>query len=163
MLNMDSVYREYAEFIYKFLMSLCYEEDLAEELTQETFYQAVRCCNRYDGTCKVSTWLCQIAKHLWCKEVERRKKKGTSQLSEDILSQNKSIEDELTLKEEKMELFRRVHILDEISKEIVLLRVTGAFSFKEIGEIFGKNENWARVTYYRAKQKIVKGGKEYEM
>lgn len=163
MLNMDSVYREYAEFVYKFLMSLCYEENLAEELTQETFYQAVRCSNRYDGTCKVSTWLCQIAKNLWCKEVERRKKKGTSQLPEDILSQNKSIENELILKEEKMELFRRVHILDDISKEIVLLRVTGAFSFKEIGEIFGKNENWARVTYYRAKQKIVKGGKEYEM
>lgn len=163
MLDMDAVYREYATVVYKFLISFCYEEDLAEELTQETFYQAVRCADRYDGTCKVSTWLCQIAKHLWYREMERRKKKGTSQLTEDVLSQNTSIEDDLLLKEEKMELFRKVHILDEISKEIVLLRVTGAFSFKEIGEIFGKNENWARVTYYRAKQKIVKGGNEYEM
>lgn len=163
MLDMDAVYREYAIVVYKFLLSFCYEEDLAEELTQETFYQAVRCADRYDGTCKVSTWLCQIAKHLWYREVERRKKKGTSKLTENILSQNKSVEDDLILQEEKMELFRKVHILDEISKEIVLLRVTGAFSFKEIGEIFGKNENWARVTYYRAKQKIVKGGNEYEM
>lgn len=154
MLNMESVYKEYAVVVYKFLMSLCYEEDLAEELTQETFYQAVRSVERYDGSCKVSTWLCQIAKHLWYREVERRKKKGTSQLTEDLLSKDQSVEEGLTLKEEKMELFRKVHVLDEISKEIVLLRVTGAFSFKEIGEIFGKNENWARVTYYRAKQKL---------
>lgn len=154
MLNMESVYKEYAVVVYKFLMSLCYEEDLAEELTQETFYQAVRSVERYDGSCKVSTWLCQIAKHLWYREVERRKKKGTSQLTEDLLSKDQSVEEGLALKEEKMELFRKVHVLDEISKEIVLLRVTGAFSFKEIGEIFGKNENWARVTYYRAKQKL---------
>ena len=64
MLDMDSVYREYVTVVYKFLLSLCYEEDMAEELTQETFYQAVRSANRYDGSCKVSTWLCQIAKHL---------------------------------------------------------------------------------------------------
>lgn len=163
MLDMESVYKEYAVVVYKFLMSLCYEEDLAEELTQETFYQAVQSSQRYDGSCKISTWLCQIAKHLWYREVERRKKKRTSPLTEDVLSKNKLMEDDLLLKEEKMELFRKVHVLDEVSKEIVLLRVTGAFSFREIGEIFGKNENWARVTYYRAKQKIMKGGEDYEM
>ena len=81
MLDMDSVYREYVTVVYKFLLSLCYEEDMAEELTQETFYQAVRSANRYDGSCKVSTWLCQIAKHLWYQEVEHRKKKGTSPTS----------------------------------------------------------------------------------
>lgn len=163
MLDMESVYKEYAVVVYKFLMSLCYEENLAEELTQETFYQAVQSSQRYDGSCKISTWLCQIAKHLWYREVERRKKKRTSPLTEDVLSKNKLMEDDLLLKEEKMELFRKVHVLDEVSKEIVLLRVTGAFSFREIGEIFGKNENWARVTYYRAKQKIMKGGEDYEM
>lgn len=163
MLNMDSVYREYARFVYKYLLSLCYEEDMAEELTQETFYQAVRCADKYDGSCKVSTWLCQIAKHMWYREIERRKKKGAGRLTEDLQSKEKPLEDSLSLKEEKMELFRKVHILDETAKEVVLLRVTGAFSFKEIGELFGKNENWARVTYYRAKQKIVKGGETYEM
>lgn len=70
---MDAAYREYAVMVYKFLLSLCYEEELAEELTQETFYQAVRSVDRYDGSCKVSTWLCQIAKHLWYREMERRK------------------------------------------------------------------------------------------
>lgn len=149
--------------VYKFLLSLCYEEELAEELTQETFYQAVRSVDRYDGSCKVSTWLCQIAKHLWYQEMERRKRKGTSELTADMESLEKPVEEQLIVKEEKMELFRKVHVLDEISKEIVLLRVTGAFSFKEIAELFGKNENWARVTYYRAKQKLLKGGEKNEM
>ena len=149
--------------VYKFLLSLCYEEELAEELTQETFYQAVRSVDRYDGSCKVSTWLCQIAKHLWYREMERRKRKGTSELPADMESLEKPVEEQLLVKEEKMELFRKVHVLDEISKEIVLLRVTGAFSFKEIAELFGKNENWARVTYYRAKQKLLKGGEKNEM
>lgn len=163
MFEMDAAYREYAVMVYKFLLSLCYEEELAEELTQETFYQAVRSVDRYDGSCKVSTWLCQIAKHLWYREMERRKRKGTSELTADMESLEKPVEEQLTLKEEKMELFRKVHVLDEISKEIVLLRVTGEFSFKEIAELFGKNENWARVTYYRAKQKILKGGEKNEM
>lgn len=163
MFEMDAAYREYAVMVYKFLLSLCYEEELAEKLTQETFYQAVRSVDRYDGSCKVSTWLCQIAKHLWYREMERRKRKGTSELTADMESLEKPVEEQLTLKEEKMELFRKVHVLDEISKEIVLLRVTGAFSFKEIAELFGKNENWARVTYYRAKQKILKGGEKNEM
>ena len=73
MLDMDEAYREYAQMVYKFLLSLCYEEEMAEELTQETFYQAVRTSKKYDGSCKVSTWLCQIAKHLWYREIERRK------------------------------------------------------------------------------------------
>lgn len=163
MFDMDAAYREYAVMVYKFLLSLCYEEALAEELTQETFYQAVRSVDRYDGSCKVSTWLCQIAKHLWYREMERRKRKGTSELTADMESLEKPVEEQLLVKEEKMELFRKVHVLDEISKEIVLLRVTGAFSFKKIAELFGKNENWARVTYYRAKQKILKGGEKNEM
>lgn len=163
MFDMDAAYREYAVMVYKFLLSLCYEEELAEELTQETFYQAVRSMDRYDGSCKVSTWLCQIAKHLWYREMERRKRKGTNELTADMESLEKPVEEQLMVKEEKMELFRKVHVLDEISKEIVLLRVTGAFSFKEIAELFGKNENWARVTYYRAKQKLLKGGEKNEM
>lgn len=157
MLDMDVIYREYADSIFRFLMTLCGEACTAEELTQETFYQAVKSAHKYDGTCKVSTWLCQIAKHLWYRELDKRKRKGTSMLEESMLSDKAGPEDELCIREEKMDVFKKVHILDETAKEVVLLRITGAFSFQEIGEIFGKNENWARVTFYRAKQKIVKG------
>ena len=157
MLDMDVIYREYADSVFRFLMTLCREECTAEELTQETFYRAVRSAHKYDGTCKVSTWLCQIAKHLWYQELDKRKRKGTSMLEESMVPDKAGPEDELGIREEKMDVFKKVHILDETAKEVVLLRITGAFSFKEIGEIFGKNENWARVTFYRAKQKIVKG------
>ena len=163
MLNMDSVYREYAEFVYKYLLSLCGESDTAEELTQETFYQAVRSCGRYNATCKVSTWLCQIAKHLWYRELEKRKKKGTRVLTDEmrgIHSETKTPDEEYILREDKIKLFKKVHILDDTAKEVVLLRITGAFSFKEIGEVFDKSENWARVTYFRARQKIMEGWDE---
>lgn len=157
MMDMDAIYKEYADVVFKYLMTLCFHEETAQELTQETFYQAVRSSGKYDGSCKVSTWLCQIAKHLWYQEVDRRKRKGTSELKEDLASSGADLSDQICLKEEKMELFRKVHILDETAKEVVLLRLTGAFSFREIGDIFGRNENWARVTFYRAKQKLVKG------
>ena len=83
--------------------------------------------------------------------------KGTSELNEKLASSGADLSETVSIREEKMELFRKVHILDETAKEVVLLRLTGAFSFREIGDIFGKNENWARVTFYRAKQKLVKG------
>ena len=83
--------------------------------------------------------------------------KGTSELNEKLASSGADLSETVSIREEKMELFRKVHILDETAKAVVLLRLTGAFSFREIGDIFGKNENWARVTFYRAKQKLVKG------
>lgn len=161
MLDMDAAYKDYANYVFKFLMTLCMEEHTAEELTQETFYQAVRTANKYDGSCKISTWLCQIAKHLWYQELDRRKKKQAEPLSEltaaeSFPSDGPTPEQALSIKNEKMALFRRVHLLSDIEKEVVLLRLTGAFSFKEIGDIVEKTENWARVTFYRAKQKISK-------
>lgn len=157
MLDKDKIYGEYAELVFKYLLSLCRDEDTAEELTQETFYRAVKSAKRYDGTCKVSTWLCQIAKHVWYQEIDKRKRKKTEVLSDTLLSKQSDLEESFCITEEKMQLMKDIHSLDEASKEVVLLRITGAFSFREIGEVCGKNENWARVTFYRAKQKIMKG------
>ena len=95
MMDMDSIYREQANAVFKYLMTLCYEEDTAQELTQETFYQAVKSADKYNGSCKVSTWLCQIAKHLWYQELDRRKRKGTSQLDENLVSPKAALEEEL--------------------------------------------------------------------
>jgi len=157
MFDRDDIYKDNVQIVFKFLISLCNDADTAEELTQETFYRAIKSASRYDGTCKVSTWLCQIAKHLWYQEIDKRKRKGTTSLDDNIVSDKSGPEEELFLKTEKMQLIKAVHILDGTAKEVVLLRITGAFSFKEIGEVFNKNESWARVTFYRAKQKIVKG------
>lgn len=163
MLDLEIIYKEYAELVFKYLYTLCRNKDIAEELMQETFYQAVRSAHRYDGKCKISTWLCQIAKHLWYQELERKSKKETTELNEEIVSNSISVEDKILLQENMLELYKLIHLLDNTSKEVFLLRISGELSFRSIGEIFNKNENWARVTFYRAKQKVMKGWENYEM
>lgn len=68
-----------------------------------------------------------------------------------------SIENNYLLNVEKVELFRMLHHLDITTREVMYLRLTGELSFAEIGSIMGKTENWARVTFYRGKQKLMKG------
>lgn len=162
-MDLDETYRRYAEMVFKYCYTLCRDEHTAEELTQETFYQAVRSCHRYDGSCRVSTWLCQIAKHLWYREAEKRKRKETVPLEEEFASGDPSAEEQALQRESIVRLYRRAHGLTEPAREVFLLRVSGELSFREIGEIFGRTENWARVTYYRAKQKVTEGWENDEM
>ena len=154
--NWEAIYKEESHLVDRYLLSLCHEEGVAEELTQETFYQAVRSAKNFDGSCRLSTWLCQIAKHLWYQELDRRRRRACVALTEDVVSAELGPEEQSALQSEKMQLMKRIHILEETAKEVVLLRLTGALSFREIGEIFGRSENWARVTFYRAKQKLTK-------
>lgn len=164
MLDMDETYRKYSRYVFKYLMTLCLEEYTAEELTQETFYQAVRKAHTFNGSCNVSTWLCQIAKHLWYQELSRRNHFGQNSTDKERPSEV-SPPDELTdMRETKIQIFQKIHLLSDPEREVMLLRLTGAFSFKEIGEVMGRSENWARVTFFRSKQKIMKGtGENDEM
>lgn len=146
-------FEEYGMFVFKYLMTLCGNEELAEELTQETFYRAIRSSGKFDGSCKVSTWLCQIAKHIWYQELDRGRRKKEEPLQE--TGAGNGLETDYCRKEQTMEIMKAVHVLEENAKEVFLLRITGGFSFKEIGEICERNENWARVTFYRAKQKVI--------
>ena len=132
--NMEEIYQAHARTVYKFLLSQCHDADLAEELTQETFYQAVRSIDRFNGSCKVSVWLCQIAKHLWYQHL--RKRKPEEPLPEDGLPGP--------------------------SAEEVYLRAFGGLSFREIGDVLGRTETWARVTFYRGKEALRKGGADHE-
>lgn len=153
MQSMDEIYQKYAQMVYRYLLSMTYNHDLAEELTQETFYQAIRSLERYDGSCKISTWLCAIAKNQLM--VYRRKhpaeqeldvvEKGTASTEKDVIESLSHIE-----------LLKKLHTCPEPFREILYLRIFGNLSFKEIGEVFGKTENWARVTYYRGKEKLRK-------
>ena len=162
MQSFEDVYRIYFKRIYAFLYKLTGDAYISEEMAQETFYQALRSCERFDGSCKVSTWLCQIAKHLWYRELERRKKTSVP-LEEDLPALDPTAEEQLQSRETVMELFRRAHALGADAREVFLLRLTGELSFREIGEIFGRSENWARVTYYRAKQKVTEGWDDHEV
>ena len=155
--DMDAVYRAHAQTVYKFLLAQCHDPDLAEELTQETFYQAVRSIDRFDGSCRLSVWLCQIAKHLWYQHLRKHQRgpvpmEGTPELAAP------SVEDGLLEQEGRLTLLRQIHQLPELQREVVYLRAFGNLSFQEIGDVLGKTENWARVTFYRSKEKLRNGG-----
>ncbi|MGG2028021.1 sigma-70 family RNA polymerase sigma factor [Gottfriedia sp. S16(2024)] len=155
--DLNEIYNNYAEVVFKYLMCLCHDADLSEELTQETFYQAVRSIDSYNGGCKMSVWLCQIAKHSYYKYLEKNKKQRKEIYQENSI--HTSPETELINSEDKVALYRIIHLLEEPYKEVLLLRILGGLSYKEIGEIQMKNENWARVTFYRAKIKLRERGK----
>ncbi len=153
------LYKEHAKSVFKYLNSITYDADLAEELTQETFYRALYSLDTYNGSCKVSVWLCQIAKHIWYQELEKRNKSNVTVINENLPSSDMLIDENMILSEEKLKLFSAIHALDEQMREVMYLRLSGEFNFREIGQILGKDETWARVTFYRAKQKIIKGVK----
>lgn len=150
---MEEIYKSYAMTVYKYLLSMTHDEDLSEELTQETFYQAIRTSDRFDESCKVSTWLCAIAKNVLF--TYRRKHPVTEEMDE-TLPAGASTENEALGNLGRMEVLRLLHGLPEPGREVMYLRVFGGLSFAEIGEVHGKSENWARVTFYRAKEKLRK-------
>ena len=148
----EEIYKMYSRKVFLFLLSKTNNEDIAEELTQETFFQAVQCIDKFKGNSSILTWLCGIAKNVWLKDLRKRQK-------------TVSIEDnipEITNKEhmdvqwEQKEILQLIHGMDEPVREVMYLRLISNLTFAEIGEIIGKTENWTRVTFYREKQKIVK-------
>ena len=156
MQNMEKIYEEYFETVNKYLFCLTRNYDIAEELTQETFYRAVKKIGTYRGNCKISVWLCQIAKNLWYDQCMKNKKIVNKDF--DLLEiETQNIEDEVISNQEKIILYKRMQKLDEKTREVIYLRITGELSFKEIGDILNKSENWARVTFYRGKQKLKEG------
>lgn len=156
MQNMEEIYKQYSNTVYKYLFCLTHSEDISEDLTQETFAIAVKEINKFKGNCKISVWLCQIAKHLWYKKLKKEKKEKNvsfEELESEII-EIESTEETICKQEENLKLFKNIQKLDNVSKEIIYLRMFGNLNFIEIGEILGKTANWARVTFYRAKQKI---------
>lgn len=159
--DMEQIYQQHAQTVYKFLLSQTHGQDLAEELTQETFYQAVRSIGRFDGSCKVSVWLCQIAKHLWYHHLRKHRREGP--MPEDIPEvPAPSAEAGLLEREGRLDLLRQIHTLPPDAREVVYLRAFGGLSFREIGDVLGKTETWARVTFYRSKEKLRNGGVSHE-
>ena len=132
--DMSEIYQRHAQTVYKFLLSQTRDEELAEELTQETFYQAVRSIHRFDGGCKVSVWLCQIAKHLWYQHLRKRRRDPPVPAEELPEAPGPSAEEGVLEREGRMDLLRLVHGLPETQKEVVYLRAFGGLSFRERSE-----------------------------
>lgn len=155
MQNMEKLYNEYFNVVYKYLLCLTHDSNFSEELTQETFCKALEKIYTFRGECKISVWLCQIAKNLLINEQNKRKR-IINNTNEKMfqLEENKQLEDAIILKDDKINLYKKMQQLDTISREVVHLRITGELSFKEIGDILGKSEGWSRVTFYRARKKL---------
>lgn len=152
---MDEIFQQNAKIVYHFLYSICMDETLAEDLTQETFLKAIESIQRFDGSCKISTWLCQIAKHLLYQHWTRCKNYSFVEL-EESLDAGSDTERQAISRVELSDIWDKVMSLPEKMKQVVELRILSDFSFKEIGKMLGKSENWARVTFYRAKLILIK-------
>ena len=148
----EEQYAKSAQKVYRFLLRLCRDPDLAEEITQETFVRAYIHLDDFKGSCSFETWLCSIARNIFFDEISR-KKKFTSM--EETLQEDDpfdGIEDRSTA----VSIYSCLHKLQEPYKEVFVLRVLGELSFKEIAAIHNKTESWAKMTFYRAKVQIVK-------
>lgn len=150
MTEFEEVYRLYFRDVYRYCLALCRDEETAEEVTQETFFKALNAIDQFDGRCRLYVWLCQIAKNTY---FSMQSKKRSDGLEADIPS-GESLEERLLTKESAFEIHRVLHRLEEPYKEVFSLRTFGELPFKQIGELFGKTESWARVTYHRARLKI---------
>lgn len=168
---MEELYRQNAKIVYYFLYKRCHNRQLAEDLTQETFLQAYKSMERFDGSCKISVWLCQIARHLLYRYLEKHKHEMPAE-PESASFFNSSAPPEAEAEDstwqqaathiELIDVLKDMQKLPQSMREVMYLRITGALSFKEIGEILGRSENWARVNFYRGKEIILKGRMKHE-
>lgn len=151
----QEIYEKYAQPVYRFLLSLSGNEDLAEELLQETFYQALTHIERFEGRCSLYTWLCQIGKNAWLREC-RRSKRYSEVCWEDLKlpDSTPSPEAQAIARDEYRRARRALQKLEEPYRDVFILHALGGVRLKEIAAVYGKSESWARVTYFRARQQI---------
>lgn len=157
-MDFKKIYDEHFKDVYHFMLTMCKDQTLAEEITQETFVKALEHFDSFKGNSKVNTWLCQIAKNLYFDRLDKDKRFDYShdvegEITEDFV--HKLIDNEYSLKIHKL-----LHLLPEPYKEVFALRIFAELPFKEIANLFGKYDSWARVVFYRAKQKIINGLEE---
>ncbi|MEG1297142.1 MAG: sigma-70 family RNA polymerase sigma factor [Niameybacter sp.] len=147
----EDIYEKYFLDVYKYVLSLSRNNHIAEEITQETFFKALKNIDNFEGKCKISVWLCQIAKNTYYSTY--RKENNILEIDSLKLIQ-KNLEQQLIDTEIAFELHKALHRMSEPYKEVFSLRMFGELSFAQIGELFFKSESWARVTFHRAKIKL---------
>lgn len=156
MTEFEKIYRTYFDDVYRYIRRLSGNEDLAEEITSETFFKAMRSIKGFRGDCDIRVWLCQIAKN--CYFTHQKKFGYTDSIDDAALSElpseENTIEEQCIKHNEAARIRKVLHSVPEPYKEVFMWRVFAELSFKQIGQIFGKSENWACVTYHRAKTMI---------
>ena len=155
MKDFEKVYSEYYDTVFQYTLSLCKNEDFAQEITQIAFFKALKGINTFRGECKLSVWLCQIAKNVFLTSAKQRGRQADYPL--EFIESVESIEEKLTDSESVLQIHAFLHSMDEPYKEVFWMRTFGELPFNQIGALFGKTESWARVTYHRARMKIKEG------
>ena len=154
-MDIESLYNTYFHDVYLYLCSITRNESVSEELTQETFFRAIKSVDKFRGDCDVRVWLCQIAKNLYLTYCKKQNRMTGEEIPETVSDTGVSIEDCLQDTEQMMRIHRILHEMKDPGKEVFSLRVFSELSFKQIGELYGKTESWARVTFHRAKLSII--------
>ena len=155
MTDFEKVYKEYFNDVYLYIKRLSGDEHIAEDITSETFFKALKSIDNFRGECEIRVWLCQIAKNSFYTYIKKNSKIQNVEEAELInLPDNKNVADEVTSKLQAFEIQKVLHEIDEPYREVFMWRVYADLSFKEIAGIFNKNENWACVTYHRARKLI---------
>lgn len=161
-MDFETVYRTYFTDVYRYLLQLTGNESLAEELTSDTFFKAMKALDGFRGDCELRVWLCQIAKNAWLSY--QKKNRRTAVWDEDaiaLLPDDTPGAPEIAEQKEQLHALRSLlHTLPEPYKEVFMWRVFGELSFKEIGKIFGKTDNWACVNYHRARKMLIEQTEE---
>lgn len=160
MKDSEKLYEGYYEDVFRFLRGLSADEGLAEELTQETFYRALKSTDTFKGDSDLRVWLCSIGKNLYYTHYKKQKRVTPVKDFGTYETEEKLFTEIISDKELALQVHKVLHDLREPYKEIFSLRIFGELSFREIGELFGKSEHWACVTYHRAKAMIQDGMKE---
>jgi len=155
-LDFEQICKEYFSDVYKYVLSLCRNESIAEDVTQETFTKAMQNISKFNGSCKLYVWLCQIAKNTYFTLYQKQKRYTTTD-DTDMHDLTLDIERDYLDKEEIRRLHFLLHNLSEPFKEVFTLRVFGELPFTQIAELFGKTDSWARSIFYRAKKQLQEG------
>lgn len=150
--ELEGVYDQYFRDVYIFVLSLSRDEQIAEEITQETFLKALKRIEQFRGDCKMSVWLCQIAKNTYFSYMGEQRRYAP--MAEQEAEAGINLEQKLINQTEALYVHKVLHGLKEPYKEVFMLRLFGELSFDHISQIFGRTESWARVTYHRARMKI---------
>ncbi|NLY54366.1 MAG: sigma-70 family RNA polymerase sigma factor [Firmicutes bacterium] len=155
MTESEQIYQAYFRDVYLYVISLCSDAHVAEDITSETFIKAMQAFSSFRGDCDIRVWLCQIAKNCYYSRLRQDKRLVFADLPEQRETENQ-LEELLISQDTALQVHRILHGLAEPYKEVFYLRVFGELSFKQIASVFGKSDNWACVIYHRARKKIQK-------
>lgn len=152
--SMEKIYNQYANLIKRYIFCIIHDQNLAEDIMQETFVVAINQIDKFRGDCDIYVWLCSIAKKILYKNTKNDAYKDIVSIDDIEIVDTKLIESDYLANDTKLKLFEALQKLDSTTREVMYLRLSGDLTFKEIGIILHKSENWARVTFFRGKQKL---------